>query len=62
MKRIRTGKLDEMIDLLEAIERGQGNDRFRRQAIEYLKVYKDSIGDAKTLKVKEVSKGEEEKA
>ena len=62
MKRIRTSKLDEMIDLLESIERGQGNDEMRRRAINYLMAYADSLGDAKTVKIKEVSKDEEEKA
>lgn len=62
MKRIRTSKLDEMIDLLESIENGQGNDRMRRQSINYLMAYADSLGDAKTLKIKEVSEDEEEKA
>ena len=62
MKRIRTSKLDEMIDLLEAIDHGQGNDRMRRQAINYLMAYADSLGEAKTLKIKEVSEDEEEKA
>lgn len=61
MKRIRTSKLDEMIELLESIERGQGNDEMRRQAINYLMAYADSLGEAKTLKIKEVSEGEEEK-
>ena len=62
MKRIRTSKLDEMIELLESIERGQGNDRMRGQAINYLMAYADSLGGAKTVKIKEVSEGEEEKA
>ena len=62
MKRIRTSKLDEMIDLLESIERGHGNDEMRRQAINYLMAYADSLGEAKTLKIKGVSEGEEEKA
>lgn len=59
MKRIRTSKLDEMIELLESIERGQGNDRMLRQAVCYLMAYADSLGEAKTLKIKEVSKDEE---
>ena len=62
MKRIRTSKLDEMIDLLESIDPGQGNDRMRRQAINYLMAYADSLGGAKTVKIKEVSEDEEEKA
>lgn len=62
MKRIRTSKLDEMIDLLESIEPGQGNDRMRGQTINYLMAYADSLGEAKTLKIKEVSEDEEEKA
>lgn len=59
MKRIRTSKLDEMIDLLESIESGQGNDRMRRHAINYLMAYAYGIGEAKTLKIKEVSEDEE---
>lgn len=62
MKRIRTSKLDEMIELLESIERGQGNDEMRRQAINYLMAYADSLGEEKTLKIKEVSEDEKEKA
>lgn len=62
MKRIRTSKLNEMIDLLEAIDPGQGNDRMRGQTINYLIAYADSLGEAKTLKIKEVSEDEEEKA
>lgn len=59
MKRIRTSKLDEMIELLESVERGQGNDQMRGQTINYLMAYADSLGDAKTLKIKEVSEDEE---
>lgn len=62
MKRIRTSKLDEMIDLLESIERGQGNDEMRRHTINYLMAYADSLGEAKTVKIKEVSEDEKEKA
>lgn len=62
MKRIRTSKLDEMIELLKSIERGHGNDEMRRQAINYLMAYADSLGGAKTVRIKEVSKDEEEKA
>ena len=59
MKRIRTSKLDEIIELLESIDPGQGNDRMRRQAINYLMAYADSLGGAKTVKIKEVSESEE---
>lgn len=59
MKRIRTSKLDEMIDLLESIDPGQGNDRMRGQAINYLMAYADSLGVAKTVRIKEVSESEE---
>lgn len=33
-----------------------------RRAIDYLMAYADSLGEAKTVKIKEVSKDEEEKA
>ena len=62
MKRIRVGKIDAMIQMMESIEPGQGNDRMRRQAINYLMAYADSLGGAKTVRIKEVSEGEEEKA
>ena len=55
MKRIRVSKIEQMIDLLESVEPGQGNDSFRRQAIRYLEVYMDTLDDQglKTLVVKE---------
>ena len=59
MKRIRTSKLDEMIELLESIEPGQGNDRMLRQAVCCLMAYAYGLGEAKTVKIKEVSKDEE---
>lgn len=62
MKRIRTSKLNEMIDLLKSIEPGQGNDRMRGQTINYLMAYADSLGEEKTVKIKEVSESEEKKA
>lgn len=57
MKRVRTSKIDQIIDFLESIERGQGNDRYRNYAVDYLKTYADSLEDAKTLRMK----GDEEK-
>lgn len=53
LKRVRIGRIDEMIGLLEAIEPGQGSDYFRQQAIDYLKSYADTLDDLKTIKVKE---------
>ena len=56
MKRIRVGRIEQMIDLLESVENCQGRDYFRYQAISYLKLYCDSLDDEglKTLEIKEV--------
>lgn len=55
MKRIRVGKIEQMIDMLESVENCQGRDYFRCQAISYLKLYCDSLDDEglKTLEIKE---------
>lgn len=52
MKRVRIGRIDEMIELLESIEPGEGSDYLRWQAINYLKTYADTLGDMKTVKLR----------
>lgn len=62
MKRIRVGRIDEIIQIMESIESGQGSDYFRQQAIDYLKSYADTLGDMKTVKLREVSNNAQTKA
>lgn len=55
MKRISIRKIDEMIYLLESIEKVDGNSEYyKNMAIAYLKNYADAIDDRglKTLVIK----------
>lgn len=55
MKRISIRKIDEMISLLESIEKVDGNSEYyKNMAIAYLKNYADAIDDRglKTLVIK----------
>ena len=55
MKRISIRKIDEMISLLESIERVDGNsENYKNLAVAYLKNYADAIEDKgmKTVRIR----------
>lgn len=60
MKRISIRKIDEMISLLESIERVDGNsENYKNLAVAYLKNYADAIED-KGMKTVRVRSSEDE--
>lgn len=61
MKRIRVSRIDEMIHMMESIESGEGSDYPRWQAINYLKSYEDTLGDMKTVRLREVNNNAQKK-
>lgn len=53
MVRIRVGKIDDMISTLESLERIDGeSESFKKNAVQYLKLYADYLEDKgiKTIK------------